>query len=111
MKIEIELPDWADERNIYVFAGIELVAVRTFQEDKFRIKDIRCNSCGVCCSVLDPKTHFFPVIKKRCIHLENEPGTKDKWRCRLGIHRPFLCSFWPEDRIGELPEYCCISYK
>lgn len=111
MKIEIELPDWTDERNIYVFAGIELAAIKTFREDKFRIKDTRCNFCGKCCMGIDPKFHFFPVINGKCVHLINEPGTKDKYRCRFGISRPFVCSFFPEDRIGDLPEFCCITYK
>lgn len=111
MKIEIELPDWTDERNIYVFAGIELAAIKTFRENEFRIKDTRCNSCGKCCMGIDPKAHFFPVINGNCVHLIYEPGTKDKYRCRFGISRPFVCSFYPEDRIGDLPEFCCITYK
>jgi len=80
MKIEIEIPDWADERHIYVFAGIELLAFKHVDE-AWKIKTSRCTMCGNCCR------NFKGVD---CEHLKQD-GTR--WVCGLGLARPISCSF------------------
>ena len=49
MRIEIDIPDWADERHIRILAGRELAAAKLAHEDFWRVKDVRCNHCGKCC--------------------------------------------------------------
>lgn len=61
--IKVEIPEWAKERNIYVFAGRELLASQevliTHQDGKhvpvrqplmIKPEDGRCTGCGSCCS-------------------------------------------------------------
>ncbi len=111
MKIEIKLPEWADERAIYIMAGIELVAFK-IPEKNWQIKTSRCNMCGKCCMNLR-NTHPFPIIDGKCIHLKKEPGNNQKWRCGLGIHRPFGCCvgiFTGDYAYKHVPE-CTEKYK
>lgn len=83
MKIEIEIPDWAEEKHIYVMAGIEMVAYKKVGE-KWHVKVRRCAKCGKCC--------------QGCEHLKHK-------ECSLGIKRPFLCC------ITNGKEYCQEQYK
>ena len=85
--MKIDLPEWTDERNIYIFAGIEAVIKRDLGQ--WYIKTERCNKCGKCC--------------KGCEHLVYKA---DEYLCDLGANRPFFCS------VSEgLPEYCNIKWK
>ena len=60
VKLELEIPEWALGKHIYVFAGRELLAVkevRTVHENgehvtkylPLKVKVSRCNGCGDCC--------------------------------------------------------------
>lgn len=93
MKIELELPDWCEERNIYIMAGIELAAYRD-ADGKWHVKTGRCNMCGQCCTnfkVVYRKT-FPPIVNLHCLYLER---IGNDFRCALGINRPFKCSVAP----------------
>jgi hypothetical protein len=87
VKIEIEIPDWADGRHVYVFAGIELAAFK-HAGAPWRVKSSRCSMCGKCC--------------EGCIHLTSD-GPKRV--CELGMNRPFACgtSAVP-NRVSECTE-------
>lgn len=74
-RIDVDLPDWCDERHIYVMAGMELAAYQRVGEP-MKVKVSRCSQCGKCCQ------------KMGCEHLEPDG---DKWRCGLAINRPFAC--------------------
>ena len=78
MKIEIDLPDWVDERHIRIFAGVELAAFKWSHEDFWKVKDGRCQQCGECCTNL--KNHTEPTINGECIHLDEE--RKGKRLCK-----------------------------
>lgn len=107
MKIEIEIPDWAAERDIYVMAGVEQLAFIPFNKNKIWIKTERCNFCGKCCSNLTPLAPF-PQTKQKgvCDHLYlNE--------CSLGYMRPWSCSV-SDPHIGgkeDEKEWCSIRYE
>lgn len=75
MRIHLELPDWIDDKHIYVMAGMELVAYELVGE-KMMVKTSRCSQCGKCCEKLG------------CEHLEADGS---RWRCGLAINRPFAC--------------------
>ena len=96
MKIELDLPDWVDERHIRIFAGIELVAFKSATKDFWKVKVDRCIQCGECCSNL--KKHHLPTIDGRCVHLVDEPGVPDKKRCNIALRRPRTC--------GDDPKSC-----
>lgn len=90
MKIELELPDWTEERAIYVMAGVELVAFREPGKE-WQVKSGRCNMCGKCCMNLR-EGHPFPVINGRCVYLVKRPGKDcEEYECILRMHRPFGC--------------------
>jgi len=77
--ITIEMPEWAEKRHIYVFAGVELLAYQ-YAGEKLRAKTGRCSMCGKCCIFRDgPCEHLVP------------DGT-EKMICSLGSGRPFSCS-------------------
>ena len=88
MEIKINLPNWTEERTIYIMAGIELVAYKV-RGKGWKVKIERCNMCGDCCTKV--KGHPFPTIDGKCIYLQKEPGKNQMWRCSLGIRRPFGC--------------------
>ena len=105
MKVVLDLPNWANERNIRVTAGIELVASKAHNEDFWRVKDGRCNMCGDCCASL--KNHTYPVVNGACIHLK-EPNAKGERFCDIPLHRSRLCDNDPKEGKHER---CSITYK
>lgn len=102
MRIELDLPDWVEERHIRIFAGIEEVA-KKMQGKPWQVKVVRCNYCGRCCMNVpdnwvcgkDPETG-------NCQYLTKEGS---KYVC--GIGRPFFCC--AGDPSPE--EYCSIEWK
>jgi len=56
MKITLKIPDDIvedfAERNLYVFAGIDLVAHKYRGEKNWTVKIQRCSQCGTCCQNL-----------------------------------------------------------
>jgi hypothetical protein len=106
MKLELELPDWCNERHIYVLAGIELVAFKQYGKDWTRIKTVRCNECGECCK--DIKT--MPCgADGYCIYSEQQGEVRV---CSLGVKRPFVCCVGdPMTSSGPLWDKCCIEFE
>ena len=109
MQITIDIPDWAKERHIYVFAGDELLAIQeihTVHQDgehvlvrqPLRVKpdDGRCNGCGVCCNdgTVIPK-NLLEEMKTRLAdykYSDSEPCPfLDSDGCILGSIKPFSC--------------------
>ena len=104
MRVGLDLPDWADERNIYLMAGLEVVA-RLHKDGEWEVKTRRCNMCGECCSNLR-EPFIFPLIEGRCTYLKKEVGDNSRWLCALGEHRPFSCSI-----CTPANEHCTIKYE
>lgn len=112
MKIILDLPDWVNQgQAIRIFAGIELVA-KKFKDKPWKIKTIRCNFCGECCSIKGPGWKDTTVEAKEdgyCIERipkSDEPG---KFICRLGSGRPFSCSAYAAGPDDE--DVCCIRWR
>jgi hypothetical protein len=91
-KITLTLPDWADDKEINIFAGVEILARKFPGEDVFHVKRVRCNMCGLCCMNLKGDLHPFPVVGGRCIYLKQWGKVGDKFLCDLGFFRPMACS-------------------
>jgi len=107
MKIEIEIPEWAQERDLYVMAGVEQLAFIPYSKGKIWIKTERCNMCGKCCENLTPMAPF-PQTKKKgvCDHLYLK-------ECGLGYLRPWSCSV-SDPLIGSngvIRDWCSIRYE
>ena len=105
MRVELDLPDWVDERHIRIFAGVELVAKKLVQNDYWQVKDERCNFCGKCCH-FKPGKGIYPSVNGHCIHLKK---VKKGWVCGIPLLRSRLCLDDPPRHIrsGE----CSITYK
>jgi len=106
MRVVLDLPDWVDERNIRITAGVELVAYKKQNEDFWRVKVDRCNMCGDCCTGWRDG-FIYPVKDGVCIHLD-DPDKEGRRKCKIAINRPRLCDDDP--RIGNY-ERCSITYK
>jgi len=108
MKIEIELPDWVDERDIYVMAGIELAAYKFAAEKKFHVKTSRCNQCGKCCE-WSPQTPYYPSNPDgSCSKLI--PDGPDKKVCSIAVYRPFPCAYGDPVMGRWSKDFCSIRY-
>lgn len=105
-RITIELPEWAQERHIYILAGIEMVAYKLYGEDILHIKTVRCRLCGDCCEGL-PIGGILPVKPNgNCSYLgESVGGVRE---CSLGVYRPIGCSVGLQKR--NHPK-CAVEYK
>ena len=89
MRIELDIPDWADERRILIVAGRELAAFKNPQDDFWRVKDNRCTHCGKCCKDCE---HLLKVV--------------DGYDCTLGYSVPLSCIKDP-----YMLDYCSITHK
>lgn len=108
-KITIELPDWADERHIYIMAGIELVAYQIYGDERLFVKTARCSSCGECCMNLSASAGMPISREGHCIYLDEPVGGKRE--CILGLYRPFGCSVGMQRKgFFEHPN-CTVEYK
>ena len=94
MRISFDVPDWAVERHITVFAGQELIAAVPFGSKKLRLKTQRCAWCGKCC--------------EPCDHLKQDGS---KMVCDLGIDRPFRCASGDPCMGTPVPDCCQIRYQ
>lgn len=124
MKVELELPDYSDERKIWVIAGNEPVACRYRFVDKdgnvtyrwFR-KVSRCSLCGKCCMNLRPE---HPFVKEDGICQFLKQVDPDKYECHAPFGMPWGCltgqgkpAGWIlESRCGAkiIPE-CTVEYE
>ena len=103
MLIQIEIPDWADTHELFIYHGIELIAVKR-QEQQWVIKEGRCSQCGSCCEEKHIKGLPMPTKDGVCIFLKEKDG---KPHCSWEQARPFCCC------MGE-PRYepnCTITWR
>ena len=109
-KITIELPEWAEERHIYVMAGLENVAVKKANSDEVLIKTETCNYCGKCCmNIPYPEKFPLPTVNGNCIHLDVYDNGKTE--CKLGFFMPFACAIGgPVSANWKDKDMCCIKY-
>lgn len=93
MKLTVDLPDWVEGKNLYVFAGMELAAYKPVGQS-LMVKDSRCSVCGRCCT----------TKHGRCEHLT------DRGECGLKINRPFACGLTGHPkRVKECTESYVIQ--
>lgn len=112
MKIILDIPEWAQERHIYILAGIELLAYKKFGTDELLVKTDRCNRCGDCCENIAGKW-LYSNGQGGCIYLQKEPGDTTQRSCMLRTERPLCCSI--SDPVlfkqKDAEDWCSIRYK
>ena len=102
-KIEIEIPEWTERKNLYIFAGIEVVAYKT-KGEKWMVKSSRCSQCGYCCQHLDDRFPF--QIDGVCKYLQKQVGNNDRYQCGLMGLRPHSCGISP-----SFYDKCTVKYE
>jgi hypothetical protein len=103
MKILIDIPDRYEGRNLFVFAGMDLVA-RRYCKKPWEIKISDCAMCGKCCQNLNNDKFPFKIINGVCEHLEHRPGKR--YLCKLDVRRPFGCAIHINENVG-----CAVRFK
>ena len=95
MKIELEIPKWAEEKNIWIFANQELIAYKMIASD-LKTKTNRCLGCGECCESGHPFKPEQLLAFERAFaigFIDGEPcpflGPKG---CHLTNNIPFSCA-------------------
>ena len=73
MKIEIDIPDRAKGRRLFIFGGIEMLAVKEPDSNTWEIVEEGCNRCGMCCRENDEEWIFYDE-QKGCKYLESAGG-------------------------------------
>ena len=107
MRIELDLPDWVDEKHIYVLAGVECVARRLTNTRYWEVKTSRCNMCGECCKHLSrhwPRGARLVDGKWTCDHLTYRAN---EYLCDYGRHRPYECCV--ADHADK--DYCNVVWE
>ena len=103
VNVNIELTDWAEGRDLFIFADNEEVARKMPDQEHWFVKVGRCDNCGKCCMELGSGVgHPFPVIDGQCARLQRDG---EGWRCGLAGYRPFACC------IGGGAEDCPIRFE
>ena len=94
MKIEIDIDDKYESRNIWIFAGVEPVARRYLHKGYWEKKIESCSRCGKCCEKIK----------------EDHPlGTKDGCRYLLHSGKEKLCGLgFPQVGLWR-PHGCSIA--
>jgi hypothetical protein len=103
MKIVIELPEWCDERDIRVMAGIELAAYKLQADNFFHVKKVCCNNCGDCCRGLSERWLYGITENHECQYLKQDG---DLWICSK-LPFPIDC-FWGKQAKGLYGNKGCV---
>ena len=90
-----------EKRNIYVFAGLQLVGKR-IRGIWYKL-EVPCNMCGECCKRTPKNWWLGRSDKGWCKYLESYENSK--YICKADI--PFGCV--NGDYEGE--EWCCIKWQ
>jgi len=104
----IVIPEWAEERNLYIMAGIEKLTEYNRVADELTVKVIRCNRCGECCKI--DKGGIYDRYGYRgedgyCKYLTRYPdGTTE---CTAACMKPFVCAQGTPESVSE----CVIKFE
>jgi hypothetical protein len=110
MRITLDLPNWATDRTLRIFAGLEFVAGKLPTDTKWKVKTARCNRCGACCKNLDEGrgNDIFPLKNDGACSYLVKDGPGEIYSCSLAGsgNMPFACQLDPPNN----PK-CCITYE
>lgn len=93
MKINLTIPEWCDERHVFILAGYTELAAYKYFGEPWRVKSGRCSQCGECCEGFrevtgSPDTRIL-VVNGKCSCLGQDGPTKRP--CVLGSAAPICC--------------------
>jgi len=103
--VKIDIPDWAEDAYVKVYANTELVAYKEPGKDQpVYIKSVRCNKCGACCMDMWKAAPFGHDDEGNCVKLRKNG---EEWECTAGSMLPLRCL--GEDPVSD--ENCIIEYR
>lgn len=102
MKIKLELPDCIEKRDIYIFAGVEVIAKKIYGQP-WQVKVKRCSYCGKCC--MNVPDGWSTGKNKKTGHCAHLIFCANQWLCNLKSYRPFSCC------VGDGEDDCSIKWK
>ena len=93
MKIEIEVDDKYEGRNLYIFAGVEPVAKKLVRDGYWQVKIKECIRCGKCCERIK-EDHALKGTKDGCKYLlySGKESLCGLGYPQVGLWRPHGCS-------------------
>lgn len=110
MRLDFDLPKWAEDRFVAVTAGKELVAFKKKGDKFLHVKTDVCNMCGECCKNLS-KNFVMPTTDGVCNYLVEDDGAYKCSRLMLDGARPHVCDIF-DPVLGSGDEsFCSIRYK
>ncbi len=113
-KLTIEIPDWAEGKQIHVFIAKESY-MHVGDDGTVYRKTVRCDRCGKCCRMHPDGFWIYPKYEideiTYCVHCEKRPnGTFD---CMSPVAHLGCCTDNPSNRKhkGKGHTECCIEYE
>ena len=100
MKITVEIPDWAYQNVISVYAGTECLAYK-YPDQPLMVKTGRCSHCGDCCKDWEPNGNKWFTEGGKCKFLNENT-------CSAGLDRPFICCLTP---FKPYNENCTVTFE
>jgi len=108
----IELPDWAEERVIWLCNAEEIGNIGyKYPGGPLMRKTSQCNQCGKCCEglVAGSLPHYMSVADGKCASLVKHGN---KMECQLQLHSSYTCvTGIPRDTNGNIAAYCSVEYE
>ena len=100
MEVNIKIDDKYNERNLYLFAGVEPVA-RNKNQQGWEVKVAGCSRCGQCCKSINEKHPLGTEDGCRYLYDSGSEQLCGLGYPQLGLWRPHGCSIadptWIED--------------
>lgn len=107
-KILLEIPDWAEERKVYIFLGRECFMVKD-HDKKWYKKTVRCNLCGKCCKDLKDNWHLGLQVIDGETYCSKIKKVANQFWCEAGPAGPFSCV--SDSPTGFQPKGCVLEYE
>lgn len=113
-KIQITIPDWANDKPITIMAGREPFLLYLPHTNKWYRKIQRCNMCGKCCTNVS-KNFPFRNEEGNCRFLKREVRNfppyngKEVFVC-TNYYVPIICGILRNPLVKPHPE-CAVEYQ
>ena len=109
----IELPDWAEERVIWLCNAEEIGNIAyKYPWGPIMRKTSQCNQCGLCCEGLNPGglPSYLTVVDGKCSSMVKH-GHKQE--CQLQLHSSYTCVIGiPRNAsTGQIESFCSMAYE
>jgi hypothetical protein len=120
LKITIELPEWIEKKNVFVFVGMDHYIAYNSMNDEWWIKTSRCSLCGKCCRLTDSEQGLFgsrmidgvkycSMAVKQKVPDPRIPKGQDSYLCGAAGRMPWVCH--EDDPYSSRHPECTIRWE